>query len=221
MAGNYAGTSVKNYVNGIRAWHIIHGIEWNIDQNTLDTMIKGAERLRPVHSRQEKRHPFTVSYITQILTDFNPTDPFDVACAACLTTSFYCIARVGELTVLRLQAFSPDQHITPMNIRRATDRNGFETTVLHVPRTKSSQIEGEDLYFSKQLGSTNPELLLQNHLALNRPEPSEHLFTYSHGPARKPTRRPLTKAAFLQRVQKAAPPRCPFRCSTSHWPMEE
>ncbi|KAH7870088.1 uncharacterized protein C8R40DRAFT_1175998 [Lentinula edodes] len=176
MAGHYAGTSVKNYVHGVRAWHIIHGIEWKTDKDSFDTMIHGAERLQPERSRRKKRMPFTQDYIAKLLEDFNISDPFNAACGACLTTSFYCTARV------------------------ATDRNGFETTVLHVPRTKSNQLGGEDLYFSKQLGSTDPESLFQNHLAVNKPNASEHLFSYRH----KSDRRPLTKHALIQRISKAA-----------------
>ncbi|KAH7873512.1 DNA breaking-rejoining enzyme [Lentinula edodes] len=200
MAGHYAGTSVKNYVHGVRAWHIIHGIEWKTNKDSLDTMIHGAERLQPERSRRKKRMPFTQDYIARLLEDFDTSNPFDAACSACLTTSFYCAARVGELTVVNLKDFTPEKYVTTAHVRKATDRNGFETTVLHVPRTKSNQLEGEDLYFSKQLGSTDPESLLQNHLAVNKPNSSEHLFSYQH----KAVRRPLTKHAFIQHISKAA-----------------
>ncbi|KAJ3909944.1 hypothetical protein F5879DRAFT_790487 [Lentinula edodes] len=200
MPGHYAGTSVKNYVHGVRAWHIIHGVQWKTDKNSFDTMIHGAERLQPERSRRKKRMPFTHEYIAKLLEDFNTSDPFDAACGACLTTSFYCAARVGELPVPNLKDFTPDKYITSAHVRKARDRNGFETTILHIPHTKSNQLEGEDIYFSKQLGSTDPESLFLNHLAVNKPSPTEHLFAYQH----KTDRRPLTKHAFLQRINKTA-----------------
>ncbi|KAJ3899465.1 hypothetical protein F5879DRAFT_1060563 [Lentinula edodes] len=187
MAGHYAGTSIKNYVHGIRAWHIIHGIEWKTDKDSFDTMIHGAEHLQPERSRRKKRMPFTQDYIAKLLEDFNISDPFNAACGACLTTSFYCAARL-TFGKPRIETVSK------------RFRNGFETTVLHVPRTKSNQLGGEDLYFSKQLGSTDPESLFQNHLAVNKPNTSEHLFSYQH----KSDRRPLTKHALIQRISKAA-----------------
>lgn len=64
MAGTYAGTSIRNYVHGVRAWHIIHGIQWSIDKATLDTMVQGAERLQPERARRKKRLPYTLDYIT-------------------------------------------------------------------------------------------------------------------------------------------------------------
>lgn len=121
MAGHYAGTSVKSYVHGVRAWHIIHGIEWKTDKDSFDTMIHGAERLQPERSRRKKRMPFTQDYIAKLLQDLNISDPFDAACGACLTTSFYCAARVGELTVPNLKDFAPEKYITSANIRKATD----------------------------------------------------------------------------------------------------
>ncbi|KAJ3831888.1 hypothetical protein F5878DRAFT_654755 [Lentinula raphanica] len=195
MAGNYAGTSIKNYLHGVRAWHIMHGVEWNIDKPTLDTIIRGAERLQPEKSKRKKRQPFTVEYITKILGDLDPRNELDAACGGCLTTSFYCAARVD---------FAPDRFVTPTQIRAATDRNGFQTTVIHIPRTKSSPVEGEDLYFSKQLGETNPDWWLRNHLEVNKPEPTEHLFAYAQTAGRRIGRRALTKSAFIQRIHKAA-----------------
>lgn len=55
MAGLYAGTSVANYVYGLRAWHIIHGVDWNIKQAQLETIIHGAQSLQPAQSKRKKR----------------------------------------------------------------------------------------------------------------------------------------------------------------------
>lgn len=145
-----------------------------------------------------------MQYITDLLTHLDPTNPLDAACAACLTTSFYCTARLGELTVPTLKSFSPNDHVTTRQVRKGTDRNGFQCTIIHVPKTKMDQMNGEDIYFSNQLGSTDPEANLRHHLAINRPTDTEHLFTYTHTATNKTTRRPLTKAAFLARIHKAA-----------------
>lgn len=112
MAGHYAGTSVKNYVHRVRAWHLIHGVEWKTNKNSFDIMIHGAERLQPERSGRKKRMPFTHDYIAKLLEDFNTLDPFNAACSACLTMSFYCAARVGELTAPNLKDFTPEKYIT-------------------------------------------------------------------------------------------------------------
>lgn len=206
MAGTYAGTSVGNYVSGLHAWHVIHGIPWTIAKPDLSTIIRGAENLQPNQARLKKRQPYTVEYMEKVLTELDPNDPLDAACAACLTTSFYCLARLGELTVPTLGAFSAASHVSPTHVRRGVrDRNGLECTIIHIPKTKTSQITGEDLYFSEQLGHSNPDARLRHHLSLNKPSDSEHLFAYTHtATGKRPLRRPLTKSAFLKRIHTAA-----------------
>jgi hypothetical protein len=72
--------------------------------------------------------------------------------------------------------------------------------VLHLPRTKSAGNEGEDVYWASQNGDTDPTAALEHHLQVNQPSETSHLFAYKA----KHTRRPLTKAKFLGRVQEAA-----------------
>lgn len=205
MAGHYAGTSVSNYLNGVRAWHLIHGVEWQMKDNELEALIRSTVKRQPIDSQPEKREPYTVDYISKILNDFDLNDPFDAACASCLTTTFYAVGRLGEFTVRNLTAFSSSEHITPANVREETDRNGFKTTIFHVPKTKSDQKNGEDLYWSKQTGPTDPKQLFDNHMCINKPAASQPLFAYrftqSNG---KTIMKPLTKTALLQRIKKGA-----------------
>jgi hypothetical protein len=206
MAGTYTGASVKNYVAAVKAWCIVHGVEWEIQQDQLDTILRGAEKLQPATARRKQREPYTIEYMNDILSDLDGNDPLDAAVAACLTTAFFCVARIGELTVTTLKSFKATDHVTPENIREGEDRNGFKCTIIHVPRTKTNQLSGEDIYFSSQLGDNDPTQRLHNHLLINKPQKSEHLFTYtqiSKG-STKTTRNPLTKATFLARIHKAA-----------------
>jgi hypothetical protein len=179
MAGTYTGASVKNYVAAVRAWCIVHGVEWEIQQDQLDTILRGAEKLQPATAQRKQREPYTIKYINNILSNLDGNDSLDAAVAACLTTAFFCITRLDELTVTTLKSFKATDHVTPENIREGEDRNGFKYTILHVPRTKMNQLSGEDIYFSSQLGDSNPTERLHNHLLINKPQKSEHLFTYT------------------------------------------
>jgi hypothetical protein len=116
MAGTYAGASVKNYVAAVRAWFIVHGVEWEIQQDQLDTILRGAEKLQPATVRRKQREPYTLEYISEILSDLDEKDAFDAAIAACLTTSFFCVARLGKLTVTTLKSFNATDHVTPENV---------------------------------------------------------------------------------------------------------
>ncbi|KAH8976763.1 hypothetical protein EDB86DRAFT_2766097, partial [Lactarius hatsudake] len=127
-------------------------------------------------------------------------EPLDAAVFACLATCFYASARLGEFTVPTLSSFRPNAHVTTRNLSYDQDRGGLGVTVLHLPFTKAAGNEGEDVYWATQTGATDPTAALQKHLLVNEPPETAHLFAYRA----KNTRRPLTKAKFLERVEQAA-----------------
>lgn len=198
-AGSYAGKTLANYVCGVRAWHILHGQPWLIDDNQVKPALEGATRLAPPSSRRPKQAPFTVALIETLLSKLNLSDPFDAAVAACLTTTFWSVACTGEFTVPSMEKFDPTKHVKRSDIRPAQDRNGLKVTVFALPHTKCSR-DGEDVYWAVQEGPSDPAALLENHLTVNNPSESSHLFTYQHhkGP------RPLTKRAFMDRLNTIA-----------------
>jgi len=202
MAGLYAGKTIASYVYGIRAWHILHGIAWVLNDNEVDALLKAAINLTPESSKRKKRQPYTVEFITSILQKLDPADPLDAAVGSCLTTAFYSMARAGEFTVPNLSSFQaePTKYVKRSDVRQEVDRNGLKTTVFHLPRTKSSQA-GEDISWAKQHGPSDPEVALANHFHVNNPPPDGALFAYKHSTN---SHRPLTKTKFIARLAKAA-----------------
>jgi len=200
LAGIYSATAITNYIAAVRAWHIIHGVGWNIGGLEMDVIIKGAKAMAPRSSTREKREPMTVEYITRLRPYFSDAIPLDVAVFACLTSAFWSTARLGELTVRNLSAFNPETHVKRSDLGRSVDRNGLSTTTIHIPRSKSSPIEGENLYWGKQTGASDPESALQKHLEINNPDQNFHLFGY----ANKGKMVPLTKTAFQKCLSDAA-----------------
>ncbi|KAF8970300.1 DNA breaking-rejoining enzyme [Flammula alnicola] len=199
IAGAYSGKSISNYVYGVRAWHILHGTNWNVDDAEITTLLKAAEKATPASSKRKKRTPYTPDFISAIRSRLDLNNPLHAATYACLTTSFYSAARLGEFTVRRLDAFNPAIHVKPLDMRNDQDRNGLKSTVFHIPRTKTA-INGEDVSWSMQHGDTDPEAALHTHMEVNQPPREGPLFAYRH----KNTHRPLTKTKFLEVVRKAA-----------------
>jgi hypothetical protein len=137
--------------------------------------------------------------MTAVKHQLNLDAPLDAAVFACLTTCFYAAARLGEFTVRRLDAFDPVLHVTPASLSTSCNREGDELTVLHLPRTKVS-VQGEDVYWAKQDGDTDPVTALIHHQTTEFP-------TRKRSPLRIPHNkghRPLTKTKFLERVGTAA-----------------
>jgi len=200
MAAAYSGKTISNYLNGVWAWHILHSVPWVLDKKEMDAMLRAAHKLTPNASKRKKRRPYTPDFIAAIRQHLDLDEPIDAAVFACLATCFYASARLGEFTVRTLDSFRPSAHVTTQNLSYDQDRNGLKVTVLHLPSTKAAGSEGEDVYWAEQEGETDPTAALQNHLRINQPSEASHLFAYRA----KNTRRPLTKAKFLERVEKAA-----------------
>lgn len=200
LAGSYAKSTIVNYISGIRAWHLLHRVKWEADEAELEVLLRACIRTAPASSKKSKRAPWTPDFITRILAKLNMSDHSHVATYACLTTTFYAAARLGELTVPSLTKFDPAEHPTPANVRTETDRQGLSSTIIHIPRTKASRDKGEDIYWTEQPGTTDPKTALDRHLAFNKPPQNAHLFAYPH----RNEHRPLTRTNFLKIINAAA-----------------
>ncbi|KAF5346190.1 hypothetical protein D9756_011123 [Leucocoprinus leucothites] len=192
LAGCYSGSTITNYVSGVRAWHLLHAMKWEADKADIDILIRAAEKTAPASVKRPRRDPYTVDYIISLRKHLTLNKPLHAAIFACLTTAFYGSARLGELTVPTLKSFDPSRHV------KSTD--GLVSTVLHIPKTKAAPIDGEDIYWVKQDDDSDPHAALDNHLHVNQPNPTEHLFSYTHNDKR----RPLTKKIFLSTISSVA-----------------
>ncbi len=199
IAGVYSGSTIRNFLYALRAWHILHGVHWQMNEPEMEALLKAAEKAAPPTSKRKKQLPYTPDFMASIRTRLDLSNPFEAAVFACLTTTFYTAARLGEFTVPKLDAFNAAKHVKPSDMREETDRKGLRSTVFHLPQTKTT-IHGEDVSWSAQASPTDPEAALKNHLAINSPPPDGPLFAYQH----KKGYRPLTKPAFIKALTGAA-----------------
>lgn len=201
IAGSYAPSAINNYVAGVRAWHIIHGLPWPVDKPRYDAALAGAAQLAPPTSKKPARAPLSLQALTQLASSFNLNHSLDAAVWACLCVGFFSLARLGELTVTTQKSFRTELHPSRASVRSETHRDGSEVRVIRLPRTKSS-VTGEDISFARQNGAVDPWAALDNHLAINSLAASAHLFAYRKSPSNAIV--PLTRRAFLARVKSAA-----------------
>lgn len=199
LGGSYSGSTANNYLCGVRAWHILHGLSWELNKAAMASLLSGVEKLAPPSSKRKRRLPFTIPFISSLLEKLDLNEPLDAAVRACLTVCFFSMARLGELTVNRIDGFNKEVHVSKLRLTEERDRNNLRANVLFVPRTKVA-LQGQNIYWSKQNGPADPEDALANHFRVNNPGDDDHLFSY----ITKGKRRPLTKSAFLTRLKKAA-----------------
>jgi hypothetical protein len=169
-AGSYSGSALANYAAGLKAWHLLHGRPWLINAKELKATLDGATALAPGSSKRDKRIPFTPDIIISIREHLDLENPKDAAIFACITTSFYAIAHLGEFTVPSLKLFDPKKHVTRSHISQKTDRNNLPVTSFFLPSTKSSPIKGKETFWSAQEGLSDPKAALENHLRINQAE---------------------------------------------------
>ncbi|KAL6300325.1 hypothetical protein BKA93DRAFT_829153 [Sparassis latifolia] len=111
LAGAYSGKTIAGYFYGVRAWHILHGLPWLMNKAETDILLKSADVLTPSTSKCTSRQPLTTEQLLHLHGQFKLSDPFDTAVWACLTTAFYAVARIGEVTVPKLTAFDGARHV--------------------------------------------------------------------------------------------------------------
>lgn len=199
-AGAYSGKTLANYFYAIRAWHVIHGVQWDIDRNQMEAMLKAASSLTPATSKRLPREPYTVEGLALLLAHIDVSQPLGAAAAACFTTASWGVAHVGELTLPNLNSFDPTCHVKPSNMRHTVNRSGLVITALFVPKTKSNTI-GEDIYWATQPGlPADPDANFNQHLLVNEPPTDGPLFAYRH----RNGHRPLTRSTFLGIIAAAA-----------------
>lgn len=195
-AGAYGGDTLSLYIEGIHAWHTLHGATWAMQKQELDAAIKGAANLAPASSKREKRDPFTTDLLEKIRTCLDLNNPLDAAVWACLTTTFWSASRLGEFTVNRIGSFDPAIHVKRSDVKERVDPKGNHTTSFFLPCTKVAS-DGEYVFWARQSGLCDPEEALRNHWTVNNPPQAEALFSWKQ-PAGG--HRPLTKSEFKKRV---------------------
>ncbi|KAH7917748.1 hypothetical protein BV22DRAFT_1025826 [Leucogyrophana mollusca] len=201
LSGSLSSTTITNYVYGIRAWHLIHGMAWAPNDAELTALLRAANTLRPPSSKRKAHLPFTPNHILALRSQLDLSSPLHASIYACLTTTFHSTARLGEFTVktLKPDLFDACSHVTPAHVSYTRDRNGLATTPFHPPRTKASP-SGEDVSWARQDGLTDPEAAWLDHLCINGRPSTGPLFAYRFGEGH----RPLTKSKFLSVLSTAS-----------------
>ncbi|KAF8442249.1 hypothetical protein L210DRAFT_3330315, partial [Boletus edulis BED1] len=200
-AGAYSGSAISNYAAGIRAWHLLHGHPWQIEQQELKLTLQGASRLAPRTSKRPKRPPMTLDDIKAIRAFLNLDDPCDAAIYACMVVVFYSVVRLGEFTVTAITKFNPTKHVTRRNVSFLKDQHGLPVIKIALPSTKCAP-DGEDVQCAPQKGCvSDPEAALRRHFHINAAPPNAHLFAWKHP---KNGLRPLSKTQFISRITPIA-----------------
>ncbi|KIJ05117.1 hypothetical protein PAXINDRAFT_21600 [Paxillus involutus ATCC 200175] len=201
-AGALSGSTISNYAAALRAWHVLHGLTWSINELEYKALLEGATRLAPTSSKRPKRSPFTAAILENFKEAMNLEDPRDAAIFACLVSSFYCIARLGEFTVPAISRFDPAKHISRAGLIVTRNHNNLPVMKFSIPSTKTSS-DGEEVHCAphEPPSSTDPRNAIETHFRINHDEPHANLFSWRHPSG---TMRPLSKKEVIKRIDTIA-----------------
>ncbi len=164
--GRLGGGTARKKITAIKAWHAAHNAPWN-GSKRLSYILSGVERLAPDSARLPPRPPISAHMLKILAESLDESSAFDAAVLACSLVAFWGQCRLGELLSTNSRNFStaciPARH----NLRVSRKNSAATVRILHLPRTKTQQVRGEDVILMHQLGGLDPILALTRHFQLN------------------------------------------------------
>ena len=195
-AGQISGDTVCKYISALKAWHILHNVDWKGGLR-LNFVLNGVKNLTPLSSRRPPRPPVNTTMLLSLIDALNLRDPLDAAVAAAASIAFWGQCRLGELLSSSRTDSSTSSRPSRQNLSTKSPYRRTLSYTLFLPRTKTKP-HGESITLVSQLGPSDPLRLLRNHLQVNDLSSSFPLFTHksSYGPYT------LTKRRFIIRCNE-------------------
>ncbi|KAJ7083504.1 hypothetical protein C8R43DRAFT_909495 [Mycena crocata] len=193
-AGVHAGSTARNNIAALKAWHVAQGKTWQ-GSSRLHYVLAGVENLAPETSKRPPRPPINAEMLRVLYNGLDFTCPRDVAVFAAACVAFWGQCRLGEIL--------PDSALESALIHKPTrahvsrSHRNKRSTKLRLPRTKTKK-SGEDVVLVAQNDPINPEIALNAHLKINNLSSSLPLFAYHTSSGVEI----LTRAKFLIRCNE-------------------
>jgi hypothetical protein len=178
-SGSYAGNTIRSWLTGIRAWHVVHQASWFGDHDWVKkgriTAFKEGTAFK-----SPRRAPVSLDHLCALHRRLHLHDPLHAAIWAVATVTFFGCRRLGETTVESPSAFDPLFHATratTITFRSLPD--GSSSASIRIPWTKTTKHEGATIILTSRPDFSCPVAALRNHLHINHDAPpSTSLFGY-------------------------------------------
>ncbi|KAF7344127.1 hypothetical protein MVEN_01702700 [Mycena venus] len=195
--GTCSGKCIRNWLNGLRLWHLFNDADWHGDEGWLPSLKKAGDRAG-VPFKRPPRGPITKTHLRALRAALDLASGFGAAVWADTLASFWGCRRKGETLLKSANKFSRE-HDTCRDTRTSFGVvNRREVIDFHIVWTKTTTILGAECILTQIIGEDAdlcPVWAFKNHLKVNdSPPPITPLFAFrEHG-----TWRPLTKDHFLR-----------------------
>lgn len=195
-SGEIAGTTVRNEISAIRAWHILNDVHYH-GSLRLSYVLKGVENLRPESSKRPPRPPITVQMLLFLHHDLDLNNPFDACVEFAATSAFWGQIRLGE--ILSPTQDNWDLELIPSQHHMRPPHTSAGSRLLHLPNTKVAGRKGENISLCRQYGPSDPTSTFTNHMRINDIPADYPLYSYKISASKY---RALTKRKFLSRCNE-------------------
>ena len=112
--GNYkganSGRTIRSWLSGIRAWHLINHAAWYGDDKWVQMARISANKEGSRHKRP-LRAPVSIEHLLALQRAIIFTDHFHAAVWAVALVTFFGCRRLGETTVGSKSSFDPNLHV--------------------------------------------------------------------------------------------------------------
>lgn len=117
LVGRYSRDAIANYISDVWAWHILHYLDWQVNTLQYLATLKGARVSIPSTSKRGKYSPCLLHDLIAVWTCLQLTKPKDTTIWACITSLFYGMACMKELTLKNKDKFIIGQYVNCTHIR--------------------------------------------------------------------------------------------------------
>ncbi|KAJ6492098.1 hypothetical protein C8R45DRAFT_1212931 [Mycena sanguinolenta] len=195
--GTCSGKCIRNWVNGLRLWHIFNDAEWHGDEGWVPSLKKAGDRAG-VPFKRPPRGAITKHHLRAVRAGLDLSTGFGAAVWSCTTALFWGCRRAGELTIKSVNKFDP-QHDTCRETRTSSTKvRGHDVINFHIVWTKTTTILGGECVLTQVLGEDAdlcPTWAFLNHITINDAAPPlTPIFAFRE----HSLWRPLTKDHFLR-----------------------
>lgn len=177
-SGTCSGKTVRNWMNGLRLWHIYNSADWHGKEGWLPGILKAADKKGAVFKRTP-RGPITVDHLRALRTCLDLNQPRHAAIWAAALAAFWGCCRLGELLIKSLRKFSLEHDVT-RSTRMSRSRVNQRTVLsFHLPWTKTTGILGGESILTSTDDEFCPVWAMDNHVTINHsPDKDTPMFAY-------------------------------------------
>lgn len=160
------GQCIRNWLNGLRLWHLYNHAEWFGHDSWITSLSKSADN-EGVPFKWPPRNPVTRLHLGTLRRQLNLSSPVDTTIWFSALAAFWGCQCLGELLVHLLQSFSFKHDTTCGTYLSTSWSNGHKVITFHLVWTKTTGIHGGECILTATNDLFCPVWALENHFQVN------------------------------------------------------